>query len=100
MNYWCILISCALSSVSFQIPSLFSMATGCALDADGNLKSASDIEFFNSETKSHLIRNHMKNVEPEKGGGLYTPPPTPADSGRFCQTPADSSGLKPWIVLV
>ena len=42
------------------------MATDCALDADGNLKNASDIEFFNSETDSHLIRRHGTNVEPEK----------------------------------
>ena len=92
MNYWCVLISCALSS--FQVPSLFLMVTGCALDTDGNLKSASDIEFFNSETETHPIRNHMKNVEPEKGGGLYTPPPTLADSGGFRQTPVDSGGLR------
>ena len=36
------------------------------LDADGNLKNASDIEFFNSETDSHPIRRHGTNVEPEK----------------------------------
>ena len=42
------------------------MATDCTLDADGNLKNASDIEFFNSETDSHPIRRHRTNVEPEK----------------------------------
>ena len=42
------------------------MATDCTLDADGNLKNASDIEFFNSETDSHPVRHHRTNVEPEK----------------------------------
>ena len=44
------------------------MATGCALDVDKNLKNASDIEFFNSETDSHPIRRHRTNVEPEQSG--------------------------------
>ena len=42
------------------------MATGCALDADGNLKNTSDIEFFNSETDARPIRDRMTHVEPEK----------------------------------
>ena len=42
------------------------MATDCTLDTDGNLKNASDIEFFNSETDSHPIRRHRTNVVPEK----------------------------------
>ena len=42
------------------------MATDCALDTDGNLKNASDIKFFNSETDSHPIRHHRTNVVPEK----------------------------------
>ena len=54
----------ALTSDSVLFP--FSMATDCALDADGNLENASDIEFFNSETDSHPIRRHRTNVEPEK----------------------------------
>jgi hypothetical protein len=44
------------------------MATGCALDVDKNLKNASDIEFFNSETDSHPIRRHRTDVEPEQSG--------------------------------
>jgi hypothetical protein len=42
------------------------MATGCTLGADSNLKNASDIEFFNSETDSHPIRCHKTDIEPEK----------------------------------
>ena len=42
------------------------MATGCALDADGNLKNTSYIEFFDSETDSHPIGACTTDGEPEK----------------------------------
>jgi len=34
---------------------LSSMATGCAVDAYGNLKDAADMEFFESETDMHPL---------------------------------------------
>jgi len=43
------------------------MTDGCALDADKNLKSASDIEFFESETDLHPIGGHVKHTELGKG---------------------------------
>ena len=42
------------------------MVTGCALDADGNLKNASDIEFFESETDTHPIGSRATHGELEK----------------------------------
>jgi hypothetical protein len=42
------------------------MATGCALDTDGNLKNASDIEFFESKTDSHPI-GHRAAIHPTHG---------------------------------
>jgi hypothetical protein len=44
------------------------MATGCALDADGNLKNASDIEFFGSETDAHPISRRTTHGKPNKSG--------------------------------
>jgi hypothetical protein len=43
------------------------MTDGCALDADKNLKNASDIEFFESETDLHPIGGHAKHTELAKG---------------------------------
>ena len=43
------------------------MATGCALNTDGKLKSTSDIEFFfDSETDSCPIRSCTAHAEPKK----------------------------------
>ena len=46
------------------------MATTCALNADGNLKNASDIEFYESESDERPIRDgeHTADGESENKG--------------------------------
>ena len=47
------------------------MAAPCALDADGNLKNASDIEFFESKTDSRPIGGPAIRENAETRHGFY-----------------------------
>jgi hypothetical protein len=46
------------------------MSTGCALDEDGNLKNATDIEFFDSETDTRPISGRTTHGEPQRKNNI------------------------------
>ena len=47
--------NCQISLFIFK-----SMSTGCALDVDGNLKNAFNIDFYASKTDTHPLNVHKR----------------------------------------
>ena len=55
-EYLCWSVFLVKSQISLKFfPSVTMMATGCAVDASGNLKDAAEIVFYESEMDAHAI---------------------------------------------